>query len=66
MMKNPLLHPGRDKSPGWFARLLIVACWLMLAPAFGQSGTPTPYSFDNQLDLNNAGYEEIARLPIEA
>ncbi|MCB0274738.1 MAG: helix-hairpin-helix domain-containing protein, partial [Calditrichaeota bacterium] len=66
MMKNPLLHPGRDKSPGWFPRLLIVACWLMLAPAFGQSGTPTPYSFDNQLDLNNAGYEEIARLPIEA
>ena len=31
---------------------------------FSQDSTQTPYSYKHQLDINNASYEEIARLPI--
>jgi DNA uptake protein ComE-like DNA-binding protein len=46
-----------------------VIYFLVLIVAFSTAGTgqeqpSTPYSYENQLDINNASYEEIALLPV--
>ncbi len=43
----------------WILYLILIALWSGHSQEF-----TTPYSYDHQLDLNNATFEEIAKLPI--
>ncbi|MEJ2050612.1 MAG: helix-hairpin-helix domain-containing protein, partial [Calditrichota bacterium] len=43
---------------------VLASLLLMAGLSFSQDSTQTPYSPQHQLDINNASYEEIARLPI--
>ena len=39
-------------------------CWLLLCMQFSYAQTAHHYSYENQLDINNASFEQISLLPI--
>ncbi|MFQ5583360.1 MAG: helix-hairpin-helix domain-containing protein, partial [Calditrichia bacterium] len=49
----------------FYTIVLIVTLMLLLPFTRGYTqNSETPYSLDNQLDINNASFEEISRLPV--